>query len=50
MTDTARTGQTLLIAASSMFFGAFASAMVLRRGRGGDWVAPALPTWEWSDD
>ena len=48
MTDTARTGQTLLIAASSMFFAAFTSAMVVRRGLGGDWVTPALPAWIWA--
>ena len=50
MTDTARTGQTLLIAASSMFFAAFTSAMVVRRGIGGDWIAPELPAWEWRHD
>lgn len=48
MTDTARTGQTLLIAASSMFFAAFTSAMVVRRGLGGDWIAPMLPAWVWA--
>ena len=48
MTNTARTGQTLLIAASSMFFAAFTSAMVVRRGLGGDWVAPVLPAWVWA--
>jgi len=48
MTDTARTGQTLLIAASSMFFAAFTSAMVVRRGVGGDWIAPELPAWVWA--
>lgn len=47
MTNVARTGQTLLIVASSMFFAAFTSAMVVRRGLGGDWVAPALPGWIW---
>ena len=47
MTNSARTGQTLLIAASSMFFAAFTSAMVVRRGLGGDWVAPELPSWIW---
>ncbi|MFN0106262.1 MAG: hypothetical protein ACKV2U_29745 [Bryobacteraceae bacterium] len=47
MTNTARTGQTLLMASSSMFFAAFTSAMVVRRGLGGDWVAPALPVWVW---
>lgn len=48
MTRTARTGQTLLIAASSMVFAAFTSAMVVRRGLGGDWAAPALPAWIWA--
>lgn len=48
MTNVARTGQTLLIAASSMLFAAFTSAMVVRRGIGGDWVAPALPAWIWA--
>ncbi len=47
MTSVARTGQTILIAASSMFFAAFTSAMVVRRGIGGDWVAPELPVWLW---
>ena len=48
MTNTARTGQTLLIAASSMFFAAFTSAMVVRRGLSGDWIAPRLPAWVWA--
>lgn len=48
MTNAARTGQTLLIASSSMFFAAFTSAMVVRRGVGGDWTAPALPPWIWA--
>ena len=48
MTNTARTGQTLLIAASSMFFAAFTSAMVVRRGLSGDWIAPTLPAWIWA--
>jgi hypothetical protein len=48
MTNTARTAQTLLIAASSMFFAAFTSAMVVRRSLGGDWVAPVLPAWIWA--
>jgi cytochrome c oxidase subunit 3 len=48
MTNVARTGQTLLIAASSMFFAAFTSAMVVRRGLGGDWAAPDLPPWIWA--
>ena len=48
MTNTARTGQTLLIAASTMFFAAFTSAMVVRRASGGDWAAPALPPWIWA--
>ena len=48
MTSVARTGQTLLIAASSMLFAAFTSAMVVRRGLSGDWVAPALPAWAWA--
>lgn len=47
MTSVARTAQTLLIAASSMLFAAFTSAMVVRRGLSGDWVAPALPAWIW---
>jgi cytochrome c oxidase subunit 3 len=48
MTNIARTGQTLLIAASSMLFAAFTSAMVVRRGLSGDWVAPTLPPWIWA--
>jgi cytochrome c oxidase subunit 3 len=48
MTNTARTGQALLIAASSMFFAAFTSAMVVRRGLDGDWLAPVLPHWAWA--
>jgi cytochrome c oxidase subunit III len=48
MTNIARTGQTLLIAASGMLFAAFTSAMVVRRGLGGDWVAPTLPAWIWA--
>lgn len=47
MTNVARTGQTILIAASSMFFAAFTSAMVVRRGIGADWAAPELPPWLW---
>lgn len=47
MTSVARTAQTLLIAASSMLFAAFTSAMVVRRGLSGDWVAPPLPDWIW---
>ena len=43
MTNVARTGQTLLVVASSMLFAAVTSAMVVRRGIGGDWVAPELP-------
>ena len=45
MTNVARTGQTLLVVASSMLFAAVTSAMVVRRGIGGDWVAPAVPAW-----
>lgn len=41
----ARTGQTLLIVASSMLFAAFTSAMVVRRATGADWVAPPVPAW-----
>ena len=48
MTNTARTGQTLLIASSGMLFAAFTSAMVVRRGLGGDWAAPAMPPWIWA--
>src|SRR5688500_3084911 len=48
MTNVARTGQTLLIAAGGMLFAAFTSAMVVRRGLGGDWVAPMLPAWVWA--
>lgn len=48
MTNVARTGQALLVAASSMLFAAFTSAMVVRRGIGGDWVAPELPVWVWA--
>jgi len=48
MTNVARTGQALLIAASSMFFAAFTSAMVVRRGLSGDWITPLLPTWVWA--
>jgi len=47
MTNVARTGQTLLIAASSLFFAALTSAMVVRRGIGGDWEAAGLPGWIW---
>ena len=47
MTSVARTAQTLLVAASSMLFAAFTSAMVVRRGLSGDWVAPQLPAWIW---
>ncbi|MBI2689641.1 MAG: hypothetical protein HYX27_25305 [Acidobacteria bacterium] len=45
MTNVARTGQMVLIAASAMFFAALTSAMVVRRGLSGDWAAPALPAW-----
>lgn len=48
MSSVARTGQTVLIAASTMLFAAFTSAMVVRRGLSGDWVAPTLPLWIWS--
>jgi hypothetical protein len=48
MTNVARTGQTLLVVASSMLFAAVTSAMVVRRGIGGDWVAPAVPAWVWA--
>jgi hypothetical protein len=48
MTKIARTGQTLLIAASSLFFAALTSAMVVRQGLGGDWMPPALPGWIWA--
>jgi len=48
MTNVARTGQTLLITASSMFFAAFTSAMVVRRGLSGDWAPPVLPDWVWA--
>jgi len=47
MTNVARTGQTVLIVASSMLFAAFTSAMAVRRAMGGDWQAPALPAWVW---
>lgn len=47
MTNTARTGQTLLIAASTMLFAAFTSALVVRRAIGGDWASPPLPAWIW---
>lgn len=47
MSDTARTGQTLLIVASTMLFAAFTSAMIVRRETGGDWQAPLLPAWFW---
>ncbi|HEU0118923.1 MAG TPA: hypothetical protein VFQ91_00235 [Bryobacteraceae bacterium] len=47
MTNIARTGQSLLIAASSMLFAAFTSALVVRRAIGGDWVSPPLPYWIW---
>lgn len=48
MTSVARTGQTVLIAASSMLFAAFTSAMVVRRGLSGDWTAPEFPAWVWA--
>ena len=48
MTNVGRTGQTLLVAASSMFFAAFTSAMVVRRGLSDDWAAPMLPGWVWA--
>jgi len=48
MTNVARTGQTLLIVASSMLFAAFTSAMVVRRAAGTDWVAPSVPVWLWA--
>lgn len=47
MTNVGRSAQMLLIAASSMLFAAFTSAMVVRRGIGGDWAAPPLPAWVW---
>lgn len=48
MTNVARTGQTLLIVASSMLFAAFTSAMVVRRATGADWTAPPVPAWLWA--
>ncbi len=48
MTHVARTGQTLLIIASSMLFAAFTSAMVVRRATGVDWIAPPVPAWLWA--
>jgi len=48
MSSVARTGQTLLMAASSMLFAAFTSAMVVRRGLTGDWAAPEVPAWLWA--
>lgn len=48
MISLSRTGQTLLIAASSMCFAAFTSVIVVRRGLGGDWLAPQLPAWIWA--
>lgn len=48
MTNVARTGQTMLVVASSMLFAAVTSAMVVRRGIGGDWVSPELPAWVWA--
>jgi hypothetical protein len=48
MTNVARTGQALLIVASSMLFAAFTSAMVVRRATGTDWMAPPVPAWLWA--
>ena len=48
MTDTAgRTAQVLLIAASTMLFASFTSAMVVRRAIGPDWISPQVPAWIW---
>jgi cytochrome c oxidase subunit 3 len=41
------TGIFVLIAGIVMFFGAFTSAMVVRRGLGGDWVSTPLPPILW---
>ena len=37
------TGLLVVMAATSMIFAAFTSALVVRRGVSGDWVAPPLP-------
>ncbi|MBM3785457.1 MAG: hypothetical protein FJW30_13915 [Acidobacteria bacterium] len=47
MTNAARTGQTLLIVASTMLFAAFTSALVARRA-GGDFGDTPLPVWLWA--
>jgi hypothetical protein len=47
MNNVARTGQTLLIVSSTLFFAALTSAMVVRQGIGSDWTTPPLPGWIW---
>lgn len=47
MTSVARTGQSLVMASSTMLFAAFTSALVVRRA-GGDFLPTALPVWLWA--
>ena len=43
------TGLLVLLAATTMVFAAFTSALVVRRGLGGDWISVPLPPALWAN-
>jgi len=48
-TNRSVTGVMMLLAAVTMLFAAFTSAMVVRRGLSGDWVSTPLPNILWAN-